>query len=169
MRQGKQQKSSSLMSSVLMVLGVVLVVLVCYTFYNAKGTSYLSNDSEACNNCHIMNEVYNDYLSAPHSRVVAGQPRATCNDCHLPASFVSKWIAKAQSGVGHAYAFTFKLDTLPTNLSANEASKQMVQDNCVRCHIEYVQNAVNPTTTPGHNSALSCVSCHEGVGHKRGF
>lgn len=116
-----------------------------------------------------MNEVFNDYLSGPHSNKIAGVPRATCNDCHLPHSFVSKWIAKAQSGVGHAYAFTFKLDALPTNLSANQASKQMVQDNCVRCHIEYAQNAVNPTTVPGHDNALSCVSCHASVGHKRGF
>ena len=82
-----------------------------------------------------MNEVYSDYLSAPHSQKIAGQPRATCNDCHLPHGFVSKWIAKAKSGVGHAYALTFELESLPTNLSANEASKQMVQDNCVRCLI----------------------------------
>lgn len=170
MKQSQQKKSFSLISSIFAILLVVILILACYTFYNAKGMSYLSNDSEACNNCHIMNEVYSDYLSAPHSQKIAGQPRAACNDCHLPHGFVSKWIAKAKSGVGHAYAFTFELESLPTNLSANEASKQMVQDNCVRCHIEYVQNAVNPTTIPGHDSsALSCVSCHEGVGHKRGF
>lgn len=169
MRQGTQKKSSSFISSVFIILLVVVVILACYTFYNAKGFSYFSNDPEACNNCHIMNEVFNDYLSAPHSQKTAGQPRATCNDCHLPHDFVSKWIAKAQSGVGHAYAFTFKLDDLPTNLSANKSSKQMVQDNCVRCHIEYAQNAVNATTIPGHNDALNCVSCHESVGHKRGF
>lgn len=169
MRQGIQKKSSSRISSILVILLTIIAILVCYTFYHAKGTSYFSNNPEACNNCHIMNEVFNDYSNAPHSHKTAGQPRATCNDCHLPHNFISKWIAKAQSGVGHAYAFTFKLDSLPVNLSANEASKQMVQDNCVRCHIEYAQNAVNPTTTPGHNNALSCVSCHEGVGHKRGF
>ncbi|AAP76812.1 cytochrome c nitrite reductase small subunit [Helicobacter sp. MIT 03-1614] len=164
-----RQKRPTLMSSIFAILLIAIVIIACYTFWHAKGASYLSNDSEACNNCHIMNEVYSDYLSAPHSQKIAGQPRATCNDCHLPHNFVSKWIAKAQSGVGHAYAFTFKLDTLPTNLSANETSKQMVQNNCVRCHIEYVQNAVNPTTTPGHNNALNCVSCHESAGHKRGF
>ncbi|WP_334096760.1 cytochrome c nitrite reductase small subunit [Helicobacter typhlonius] len=144
-------------------------MLACYTFYHAKGFSYFSDAPEACNNCHIMNEVYNDYLSAPHSQKTAGTPRATCNDCHLPHGFVSKWVAKAKSGVGHAYAFTFKLDDLPINLSANASSKEIVQDNCVRCHIEYAQNAVNPTTIPGHNNALSCVSCHESAGHKRGF
>ena len=169
MRRGIQKKSSSLISSAFIILLVIIGILACYTFYHAKGVSYFSNEPEACNNCHIMNEVFNDYLSAPHSQRIAGQPRATCNDCHLPHGFVSKWIAKAQSGVGHAYAFTFQPGSLPTNLSANESSKQIVQDNCVRCHIEYAQNAVNPTTIPGHNNALSCVSCHESVGHKRGF
>lgn len=169
LKQSRQQKSSSVLSSIFTVLAIIIIVGIGYTFHNAKGLSYFSNDSEACNNCHIMNEVYNDYLSAPHSQRIAGHPRATCNDCHLPSSFVSKWIAKAQSGVGHAYAFTFNLDSLPTNLSANQKSKEMVQENCVRCHIDYAQNAVNPTTIPGHDNALSCVSCHEGVGHKRGF
>ncbi|RDU60466.1 cytochrome c nitrite reductase small subunit [Helicobacter marmotae] len=169
MRKGIKQKSFSLISSIFLILLLVIIILACYTFYNAKGVSYLSNNPEACNNCHIMNEVFNDYLSAPHSHKTAGEPRATCNDCHLPHDFVSKWIAKAQTGVGHAYAFTFKLDSLPVNLSANETSKKWVQNNCVRCHAEYAQNAINPTTTPGHNNALSCVSCHESVGHKRGF
>ena len=109
-----RQKRPTLMSSIFAILLIAIVIIACYTFWHAKGASYLSNDSEACN----------DYLSAPHSQKIAGQPRATCNDCHLPHNFVSKWIAKAQSGVGHAYAFTFKLDTLPTNLSANETSSK---------------------------------------------
>ncbi|TQR31865.1 cytochrome c nitrite reductase small subunit [Campylobacter sp. MIT 99-7217] len=165
----KQEKTSSSLYSVFLVLIFVFFAVGFYTFYNAKGLSYFSNDSAACNNCHIMNEVYNDYLKAPHSKKIAGEPKASCNDCHLPHSFVSKWIAKAESGVGHAYAFTFKLDELPTNLSANEKSKKMVQDNCVRCHSEYVSNVINPTTDPHRDNSLKCVSCHEGVGHKRGF
>lgn len=66
-----------------------------------------------------MNGVYNEYMQGPHSKKFKGKPRATCVDCHLPHEFFAKWIAKAQSGLGHVYAFTFKLDKLPTNLSAN--------------------------------------------------
>lgn len=168
----KSEESKKPLSFVALLLGILCVfacVIGLYTFYNAKGMSYFSNESEACNNCHIMNEVYNDYLKGSHSKKVAGKPRATCNDCHLPHGFVEKWIAKAESGVGHAYAFTFKLDVLPTNLSATQKSKGMIQDNCVRCHSEMVSNVVNPTTNPHGNSSLSCVSCHNGVGHRRGF
>ncbi len=163
---GINKKASMLSTSVLLILLCVLVITGIYTFINAKGTSYLSNDSTACNNCHIMNDVYHDYTNSVHARKVKGEPRATCSDCHLPHSFVSKWIAKAESGIGHAYSFTFKLDSLPTHLSATEKSKKMIQDNCVRCHIDSVGVVVNPTTKSGHtDSALQCVSCHKNVGH----
>ncbi|MCX2682501.1 cytochrome c nitrite reductase small subunit [Campylobacter sp. MIT 21-1685] len=155
--------------SIFLILLFVFFATGFYTFYNAKGTSYLSNASESCNNCHIMNQVYNDYLAAPHSKKVAGEPRATCSDCHLPHSFIDKWVAKTESGLGHAYAFTFKLDELPTNLSANEKSKQMVQENCIRCHSEFAAVAINASTNPHNDKSLSCVSCHSSVGHKRGF
>ncbi len=164
-----QETSSSNLLGIFLILLFVLFAAGFYTFYNAKGTSYLSNASESCNNCHIMNEVYNDYLAAPHSKKVAGEPRASCMDCHLPHSFVNKWIAKAQSGLNHAYAFTFKLDSLPTHLEANEKSKKMVQANCVRCHADYAAVAINASSKPHTDSSLSCVSCHSGVGHKRGF
>lgn len=118
-----------------------------------------------------MNEVYADYMKSSHSKEVKGEPRATCVECHLPHSFIPKWIAKAESGVGHAYAFTFKLDELPTYLSANEKSKKIVQQNCIECHSKVAENAINATTIPEHTgkNALSCVSCHQDVGHKRNF
>ncbi len=165
----KQKKAFPSLFSIFLLLFAILLVFGFYTFYNAKGASYLSNASKSCNNCHIMNEVYNDYLAAPHSKKIKGEPRATCIDCHLPHNFVDKWIAKAQSGLGHAYAFTFKLNELPTNLDANEKSKKMVQGNCIRCHLDYASVAINATTNPHKDNSLNCVSCHSSVGHKRGF
>lgn len=165
----KEKTNSSNLFGIFLVLLLAFFAMGFYTFYNAKGISYFSDSSESCNNCHVMNEVYNDYLAGAHSKKIAGKPRASCMDCHLPHNFVDKWIAKAQSGINHAYAFTFKLDELPTNLSANAKSKQMVQDNCIRCHGEFAAAAVNASTNPHADSSLSCVSCHNSVGHKRGF
>lgn len=165
----EKDKKVSVFFTFFIILLFILFALGFYTFYNAKGISYFSDSSEACNNCHIMNDVYADYLKSSHSKKIAGQPRASCGDCHLPHGFVDKWIAKAQSGVGHAYAFTFKLDELPTNLSANEKSKDIVQTNCISCHYEMVSNVINPTTNPHGDNSLKCVSCHQGVGHSRGF
>ncbi|EAI2600067.1 cytochrome c nitrite reductase small subunit [Campylobacter jejuni] len=162
-------KKTSNPFTIFLVLLFVFFAVGFYTFYNAKGTSYLSNASESCNNCHIMNEVYNEYMAGPHSQKVKGEPRATCVDCHLPHNFVAKWIAKAQSGLGHAYAFTFKLDELPTNLSATEKSRKMVQENCIRCHADFAQTAINATTNPHADKSLNCASCHKDVGHKHGI
>ncbi|QOW64471.1 cytochrome c nitrite reductase small subunit [Campylobacter hepaticus] len=151
------------------ILLFVFFVLAFYTFYNAKGFSYLSDASLSCNNCHIMNEVYNQYLSSPHSYKNDLKVRATCIDCHLPHSVFSKWIAKAQSGLEHAYAFTFKLDELPTHLSASPKSKKMIQENCMRCHEDFAKTAINPTTNQHVKKSLNCTSCHKDVGHKHGF
>lgn len=155
-------KTSSL-SIIALFIVVIAVGGGVFTFYNAKGFSYLSNDSSACNNCHVMNEVYADWSKSSHKEV------ATCNDCHLPHDFVRKWVEKAKSGVGHAYAFTFDKN-LPMHFSANNKTQEIVQENCVTCHLPYVQNVVNPTRVPQHqDTSLRCVSCHQGVGHLRGF
>ncbi|MWV62856.1 cytochrome c nitrite reductase small subunit [Helicobacter saguini] len=165
----QKQKKFSAYFAIVFALLAVLFISGAYTFHNAKGMSYLSNDSAACNNCHIMNDVYADYLKAPHSKKIKGEPRASCGDCHLPHNFIDKWIAKAESGVGHAYAFTFKLNDLPTNLSATEKTKKIVQQNCMNCHADYATHAINATTSRGIKDALTCTSCHVGVGHKQGF
>ncbi len=147
---------------VIAAIGFVLGAGI-FVFWYANGFSYLSNDSVACNNCHVMNEVYKDWSIGSHKNV------ATCNDCHIPDDFTQKWLTKASSGVGHAYAFTFK--DLPTVLSATETSKVNVQNNCIRCHLSIASNVVNPTTKVVHNydKSLSCVSCHKNVGHIRNF
>lgn len=165
------KKSLSTLYLIFIFFAVFIVSGGIYTFYNANGFSYLSNDSKACNNCHIMNEVYADYMSGPHSKEIGGKPRATCAECHLPHEFLPKWIAKAQSGLSHAYAFTFKLESLPENLSATPKSKKIIQQTCIDCHSGFAENAINATTTPQHSNkdALSCVSCHKDVGHKRDF
>lgn len=145
-----------------LVIGIIIGSGV-YTFINANGFSYLSSDSAACNNCHVMNEVYDDYNKSSHKSV------AQCGDCHLPHSFVRKWIGKAQSGIGHMIAFSFDKN-LPSHFEANKNTKKWVQENCINCHQDYISNVVNPTLKADHNNAsLSCVSCHKDVGHKRDF
>ncbi|RDU72625.1 cytochrome c nitrite reductase small subunit [Helicobacter anseris] len=151
----------------LIILAVLVVGFVfgvgCFTFFNAKGLSYLSNDSSACNNCHVMNEVYDDYAKSSHKNV------AQCGDCHLPHSFVRKWVAKAQSGIGHMIAFTFDKN-LPAHFEANKNTQKWVQENCISCHQDYVKNVIDPTLKAQHqDNSLRCVSCHKDTGHKRGF
>lgn len=154
---------------IFLILLIILFALCAFTFHKAKGMSYFSDDSKACNNCHIMNEVYSAYLKAPHSKKIDGKAKASCNDCHLPQEGVNKWLQKAKSGFNHAYAFTFKLEELPINLSANKDSKKIVEQNCISCHSKIAAAVINPTTKPHKDKSLGCISCHANSGHLRSF
>jgi cytochrome c nitrite reductase small subunit len=146
---------------VIMVL-VVLSGLVCglggFTFVYAKGGSYLSNDPEACHNCHVMNAVFEGWTKGGHQHV------ATCNDCHVPHDFLGKWYTKADNGLHHSWAFTF--EQVPSAISAKQRSRAVVQENCVRCHTPLAGHAFSGPS--GTEESLQCIACHREIGHVHG-
>lgn len=129
-----------------------------FTFDYAEGLSYLSNDPAACANCHIMNEQYDGWLKSSHKGV------ATCNDCHTPHNLVGKYVAKGLNGYNHSKAFTLQNFHEPIMITQRNA--QILQDNCVRCHGEFVHEIVAGSTTAA--DAVQCVHCHRHVGHGAG-
>jgi cytochrome c nitrite reductase small subunit len=126
-----------------------------YTFAYAKGWSYLTNDAEACANCHVMNEQHAGWTKSSHRAV------AVCNDCHVPASFVGKYYTKAKNGFWHSYYFT--TGTFEEPIRATPKSREIAEANCRRCH----EPVVAAMGTPAHAGTpdLSCVRCHGSVGH----
>lgn len=132
-----------------------LAGLAVFTFIYAKGYSYITNDPEACRNCHVMNQVFENWSKGGHQHV------AVCNDCHVPHNLVGKLITKADNGFHHSYAFTFK--EVPVAIKAREASAVIVQENCIRCHAALAAPAACGAT--GGEPALRCVACHREVGH----
>jgi hypothetical protein len=83
--------------------GVALGVAVgggLYTFVYAKGGSYLTNNPQACANCHIMQDHYDAWIKSSHRSV------ATCNDCHTPPGLIPKYLTKAENGFFHSLYFT---------------------------------------------------------------
>ena len=142
------------------LLAVAVVVgafvgLGLYTFGYGKGISYFSTDPAACANCHIMQEQYDSWQKGTH-HVAAG-----CIDCHLPHSFVPKMIAKADNGWRHSKAFTLQDFHEPIQITPGNA--RILQDNCLRCHGDFVHGIVSGSTTD--EDAVRCVHCHQGVGH----
>ena len=121
-----------------------------YAFDYAKGSSYLGNDPATCANCHVMEPYYATWQAAPHRTV------ATCNDCHTPDGPISKYVVKAVNGYHHSMAFT--LGGYPANIQARPESKEVVEDNCRRCHAPLVDDI-------SHGGGVSCVRCHRAVGH----
>jgi cytochrome c nitrite reductase small subunit len=136
---------------------------VAYTAHFARATSYLSNDPKACVNCHIMNEQYDGWSSSSH------HARATCNDCHVPhESFVAKYYVKAEHGYRHSKRFTFQNFHEPIRI--NQASRDVVIDNCIRCHEAMTREIrLAAPRAASHDVGISggvdCIHCHASVAH----
>lgn len=137
---------------------IVLAVLIgsaigigAFTFIYAKGGSYMTDDPAACANCHVMNEHLAAWRKSSHHAV------AVCNDCHAPPGGPSKYWVKAVNGFNHSYAFTTGDFVEPIRITAG--NREVTEAQCRRCHAEIV-------STMGHASGLSCIRCHDAVGHR---
>lgn len=130
-----------------------LLGLGAYTFYYAKGYSYLTSDPRACVNCHIMREQYDGWINSSHRSV------ATCNDCHAPHSLLGKYYVKAKNGFFHSFYFT--TGKFPEPIRIGEANRRITESACRHCHAAVVHAVdVGPRKEP-----LACLTCHRSVGH----
>jgi cytochrome c nitrite reductase small subunit len=133
----------------------VLVGLGGFTFHYAEGLSYFSTDPAACANCHIMRPQYDSWQKASHHGV------ASCVDCHLPQTFVAKYLAKASNGYHHSKGFTFQDFDEPIRIKPR--NQLILQDNCVRCHEAMVHALLSASRTD--RDEVECVHCHAAAGH----
>lgn len=151
------QKSNRIKPSLLLILTGVICVLVglgLFTFVQAKGYSYFSDDPSACNNCHVMRDQYDAWQHSSHSRFAA------CNDCHTPHdSIVGKYLIKGINGFNHSVAFTF--ETYGEVLQIRDFNADVVLGNCMGCHDTAVSEIA-----PDHANAPNCITCHAGIGHR---
>lgn len=128
------------------------------TLQAAGFTNYFGDDPRTCNACHAMNPQYNAYLKGSHANV------ATCNSCHAPHdSFVGKYLNKAENGFMHSLKFT--LDNYPKNIKIRPHNKEVTEQACLYCHSEVVDSITHNSIAK--DEQLSCIRCHDGVGHKR--
>lgn len=138
-----------------------LLGLGFYTLHFSKATSYLSDDPKACINCHVMTPEYMTWAKSSHRTV------ATCNDCHVPQNNIfAKYFFKAKDGLYHSYVFTSR--TEPQVIRAKEASIEVIQDNCIRCHENQITDARTEAGVAHHfedRTSRTCWECHEQVPH----
>lgn len=153
------------------LLGVA-VGLGTYTFGYAKGLSYFGTEPSACVNCHIMEPQYAGWQKSSHHTV------ARCIDCHLPDSFIPKYLAKAENGYRHGKLFTTQ--TFEEPITVKGAGREILQANCERCHADlvhgmlgrsgYAADSDHQRRAKAREAELSargvdCVHCHWTVGH----
>jgi cytochrome c nitrite reductase small subunit len=147
---------------VIVLLGVI-VGLMFYILRISNAASYLSDAPETCINCHVMNPQYATWNHSSHREV------AHCNDCHVPHNNVfNKYYFKAKDGLRHASMYTLRKE--PQVIFIHEAGKQVVQDNCIRCHEKLVTDNVQIARfehSKEYRKERSCVECHRETPHGR--
>lgn len=136
----------------LAILSGIVVGLGFYTFVYARGYSYLSNDPNACTNCHVMREFYEAWEKSPHHAV------AKCNDCHTPHNLIGKYATKAENGFNHSWRFTTGL--FPDNIEIRPRDAAVTEGTCRHCHTEITAAIIG-----AHDKGMSCIKCHFDVGH----
>ncbi len=116
--------------------------------------AYAGTASETCNNCHVMEPMYENYYHAAHQRA------AECADCHLPhQNVIAYYIEKGRQGAHDVYVFS--LGKTPEVIRANEHSQEIIQSNCIRCH----QQTVETITMGAQPFERQCWDCHRNVAH----
>jgi cytochrome c nitrite reductase small subunit len=145
-----------------------------FTFVYARGASYMTNDPQACANCHVMQEHYAAWLKSSHRAV------AVCNDCHAPHDLVGKYLVKAENGWRHSVAFTTGRHPDPMRITPRNA--RVTERACRDCHADMVAAmsgrgeegvprsnpnnvAIEGHAEPAGSEAVSCIHCHRNVGH----
>jgi len=139
--------------------GVVLALAMGtggYTFIYARGWSYLTDNPQACANCHVMQDHLDAWRKSSHRSV------ATCNDCHTPHNFVGKYWTKADHGFWHSYAFT--TDDFHEPIRMSDRSRAVTERSCRHCHAGLTHDI---DTRRGGSEALDCIRCHQEVGHPK--
>ncbi len=145
--------------------GIVLAALIGvtigvtgFTFQYSGFFNYFYDDPATCAGCHAMSEQYEGWMKGPHREV------ATCNSCHtVHGNVVAKYVNKADNGFFHALWFT--ADNYPENIQIRDHNRAIVEDSCVYCHGGLVDGVSHASAANGER--LSCIRCHDGVGHQR--
>ncbi len=141
----------------------IAVGLFAFLFYISNASSYLSDNPKTCVNCHIMAPQYATWSHSSHRQYT------NCNECHVPHNNVlNKYFFKAKDGMRHATIFTMRAE--PQVIFIKEAGRDVVQNNCIRCHHHLVTDSklLSSTTEYQHfRSERKCWECHREVPHGR--
>ncbi len=149
-------------SPVAILLVIISIVAGCalglgvFVFGYAQGTSYLTNDSAACANCHVMQRHLDAWTKSSHGKF------AQCNDCHAPHGTVGKYACKTRNGILHSLAFT--TGNFPDRIIMHDYNRGVVEQNCRHCHQNFV-HAIESLSADDADNVIACLHCHSTVGH----
>jgi len=143
------------MSKLPIIIAITAAVLAMgYFVFVTDAAAYGGNAPETCANCHVMDSQYENWYHGAHGS------RANCTDCHLPHENIAVYYAeKGRQGMKDTYAFV--TGAIPVAIRANDKTKELVQENCIRCHLQTVESIVMGAQPMDRY----CWDCHRDVAH----
>jgi len=143
--------------------GVTLGLCLLFAYLLRMHTYLIGDDPSACVNCHIMSPYYATWMHSSHGR------DATCNDCHVPHQNIAmKYFFKGKDGMNHVAKFLTHSERQA--IMAEEASAEVIMDNCIRCHTqlnqEFVKTGRIDYMQAQRGDGKACWDCHRDVPHR---
>jgi cytochrome c nitrite reductase small subunit len=146
---------------------IILLGIFCglglFLVHISKAPSYLSDKPETCMNCHIMAPQYATWNRSSHREYTH------CVDCHIPHNNIfNKYFFKAKDGMRHSSMFALRLE--PQVIFIKKAGKEVVHNNCIRCHENLLTDEKMKRDSPMFmeiRKGRSCVECHRETPHGR--
>ena len=145
----KQKVALSLLCGIIVGLtGLFLYLLRIHTYI-------VGDDPAACIN-------YATWSHSAHAR------NTTCNDCHVPNNNMAAHYAfKGIDGMKHVAYFVTHSES--QSIEAENASAEVIMDNCIRCHKqlnqEFVKTGRIDYMEAKRGEGKACWDCHRDVAH----
>ena len=160
---------------VAIVAVAAFIGLGLYMLKLSNAASYLSDDPQACVNCHLMTPQYLTWTHSSHREV------AHCNDCHVPHDWTAKMGRKMQASkevwgkIFGSIDTPEKFEAMRLQLAQNEWKRLKANNSleCRNCHdYDYMDfTRQSKRATDAHSTYLArgertCIDCHKGIAHR---
>ncbi len=107
-----------------------------------------------CGMCHAM-----QHESATHA--VSSHQKIACVECHLPHDNIAVYyFEKGKTGMHDTLHQV--LDDYPVHIKISDHGRDIVNDNCLRCHTA-TMGAV--CVDKGKDGSATCTKCHSRIAH----
>jgi cytochrome c nitrite reductase small subunit len=133
--------------------GFVIGVAACG--FGSAAMSF-SGSPDFCGFCHAMKHEAWTFADSSHSQL-------ECTDCHLPHDNMAIYfIEKGRTGMVDTYHEVLR--DYPAHIRLSDSGRQTVNDNCIRCHKDTMQNVHADMGVP-QDTGADCLKCHSRIAH----
>ncbi|SMF40631.1 cytochrome c-type protein NapC [Alteromonadaceae bacterium Bs31] len=157
------------------IIAAAIGTFVTLSWAMVDTTIHATSDHEFCSSCHSHKPIGSSYREDLHGGNNSVGWRASCSDCHIPQDNALHYLwVKGVHGVVDPTMEILK-DPYDIDWHANrERREHYVYDSgCLSCHkyLEQTSEENAKSFRPhrkyfsGSEKELSCVGCHEHVGH----